>query len=530
LTVLHRARRWLAGLLAAAAARLGGDATGPGSDQGGEAPLSETLLHETGADGPAPSFVDSLADIAQMLDARRLVLWRVDRTYDRVIPLAATDDRPDTLPARGSPLAWAAEQNQPLTVDPRPFWALANLVAVPVPAAGDPMVLSVESEAHLDPNGSACHGAARLVHGLLRVHAELQAGSEELDRGRRLAAFLNHLPSAGDAEPFPEALARAVVVLLEQDGSLVAAWPPEPVGADGRLVAVAGRGRGAVSGPEPGDGVHPGSHLELARRAGATIPRDAGMPALHLVRPDERWSAGRPRHTTVVPLVDTLGRPTGALAIWGSARPDPEAIALLEGIAPLLAVQLEQALDLERFRERVDRDPLTGLADRGALDDRMRLEFDRYDRYRRPVALLVLDLDHFKAVNDTYGHPAGDAVLQNTADLLRAGTRQPDLPVRFGGEEMVVVLPETTLHYALEVAERIRVSIADAVVNHDGAEIRCTVSIGVSACPECVDDPRSLLRTADDALYEAKRAGRNRVVAAARMDGAESSESGAPGG
>jgi diguanylate cyclase (GGDEF)-like protein len=522
--MVHRARRWLARVLAGAAARLGGaEMAGAieveGTGGAGEAQSSVTVNLAVADHEAGPTFIDFLDHIARMLDAARVVLWRVDRTYDRVIPLAATADRPDMVTARGSPLAWCAEQNQPLTVDPRPLWARADVVALPIPVAGDALLLTVESEAHVEPLSALGDGVARLVHGLLLVHARIEAGAEELDRGRRLAAFLHHLPTAGDSRPFPDALARAVVALLEQDGGLVAAWPAEPVGADGRVVAVAGRGRVPAPRPEPGDEVHPGSHLELARRAGATLPRDTGMPPLHLVRPDERWAGGRPRHTTVVPLVDTLGRPTGALAAWGSARPDPGAIALLEGIAPLLAVQLEQALDLERFRERVDRDPLTGLADRGALEDRMRLEFDRYDRYRRPVALLVLDLDHFKAVNDTYGHEAGDAVLQRTADILRAGTRQPDLPARFGGEEMVVVLPETSLHHALEVAERIRAGIADAVVAHGGAEIRCTASIGVSACPECVDDPRSLMRIADDALYQAKREGRNRVVAAARVEG-----------
>jgi len=164
----------------------------------------------------------------------------------------------------------------------------------------------------------------------------------------------------------------------------------------------------------------------------------------------------------------------------------------------------------ERLQALSTTDGLLGISNRMSFDKRIAYEFQRSDRYGKPLALLILDLDHFKRVNDTHGHPFGDKVLKAIADLLVDSVRQVDFVARYGGEEMVVALPETNRDQALIVAERIR-SRVEALEVVDG-DIRSgvTVSIGLSVCPhEIVGNVKALLKEADDALYRAKQDGRN---------------------
>ena len=155
------------------------------------------------------------------------------------------------------------------------------------------------------------------------------------------------------------------------------------------------------------------------------------------------------------------------------------------------------------------RDPLTGLANRRAFEQRLPDEVERSERYRRPLSLLMIDLDDFKRVNDTRGHIAGDAVLVEVARQLRREMRAPDMVVRLGGEEFVMVLPETDEVAAFGLAERLRARILESSAS-DGV----TVSIGVASTPKAASTAVGLIHTADEALYEAKRSGKNRTVIA----------------
>jgi diguanylate cyclase (GGDEF)-like protein len=167
----------------------------------------------------------------------------------------------------------------------------------------------------------------------------------------------------------------------------------------------------------------------------------------------------------------------------------------------------ESQAELERLSVT---DALTGLYNRRHLMGTLASEVQRSRRLRRPISVLLADVDHFKQYNDTHGHPAGDVALSRIADILRKTTRGVDCVARYGGEEFLVLLLETTVGTAAIVADRIRAKVEA----EEFAGGRITVSIGVAECPSHGDTPESLIESADAALYEAKDGGRNRVVAA----------------
>ncbi|MBI3574326.1 MAG: sensor domain-containing diguanylate cyclase [Gammaproteobacteria bacterium] len=166
----------------------------------------------------------------------------------------------------------------------------------------------------------------------------------------------------------------------------------------------------------------------------------------------------------------------------------------------------------QRLQELSQRDGLTGLYNRREFDRRLGDELQRARRYDRSFAILMLDIDHFKLVNDHYGHQAGDEVLQTVADLILLNVRPVDSVCRYGGEELAVILPETGEDGAAMVAERIRDTVAGAgIASPAGDTIHVTISIGVAGFPQAAAGAVELVGAADAALYAAKRDGRNRV-------------------
>ncbi|MFC1748687.1 diguanylate cyclase [Pseudomonadota bacterium] len=165
-----------------------------------------------------------------------------------------------------------------------------------------------------------------------------------------------------------------------------------------------------------------------------------------------------------------------------------------------------------RLQEMATHDGLTGLLNRRQFNLILQESIDRQARYGRPVSLAMIDIDHFKRVNDTYGHPAGDAVLVELAKRLARQARAIDRVCRYGGEEFVVLLPETDAAGASVFAQR----LCDAMATEqwelgNGTQITVTVSIGIASCPEHASEPLALLTAADKALYTAKETGRNRI-------------------
>ena len=160
-------------------------------------------------------------------------------------------------------------------------------------------------------------------------------------------------------------------------------------------------------------------------------------------------------------------------------------------------------------------DAVTGLRSRRYVSEVLAIEVLRARRYRLPLAVMMADLDHFKRVNDRFGHPVGDTVLRRVSDLLRGLLRATDVAGRFGGEEFLVILPQTDRDGARTLAERWRQSLELASLEApDGKRIRTTVSVGVAEFSAQMERPDDLVRAADEALYSAKASGRNRVALA----------------
>lgn len=172
--------------------------------------------------------------------------------------------------------------------------------------------------------------------------------------------------------------------------------------------------------------------------------------------------------------------------------------------------QLEKANDQLETLSRTDR--LTGLNNRGYWEERLIAEFKRVHRTGQSCTLVLFDIDHFKKVNDTYGHQAGDEVIRTTARLLTECKRTTDVAGRYGGEEFSVILIDTTLEGAQVFAERLRKKIEGQTVTHDGNDIRFTVSLGLAECGEHISDHQRWIECSDQALYKAKQSGRNQTV------------------
>lgn len=209
-----------------------------------------------------------------------------------------------------------------------------------------------------------------------------------------------------------------------------------------------------------------------------------------------------------IPLKTPDGYNIGTLcAIDTVPREFPrEEVEILSNFAKVILDELE-------LRQIACSDALTGVASRGAWMDRARSELKRAQRYDRPLSVLIMDIDHFKNVNDTFGHLVGDVVIKRLADVAAAQIRDVDVLARFGGEEFVVLLPETASADAVVLADRIRTSFAELEIDElDGRS--CSVSVGIAERETADSSLDTLLDRADKALYSAKNGGRNRCMSA----------------
>ena len=285
-------------------------------------------------------------------------------------------------------------------------------------------------------------------------------------------------------------------VLLVTDDPAVGAYREPLEGAGFNVVAVA-RGTQAL--------------VEIGRSRPHLVVADAGLRGVTADELARKLSAGAEN----LPLVQ-VGRAEASVARRA------EALALgafdyfqLPGELPLLLARVAQLTRLrqtmDRLRSEADRDYLTGLANRRRFRNALGQELERWRRYHLPCALLLVDIDFMKAINDTHGHTAGDKVIRRVADALTEFSRDNDTAARLGGEEFALLLAGADDAKALAAAERLRAAVSGDEVDGVGT---ATVSIGVAACPAHAQSERALYDAADAALYRAKREGRNRAALA----------------
>jgi len=201
----------------------------------------------------------------------------------------------------------------------------------------------------------------------------------------------------------------------------------------------------------------------------------------------------------------------GTLEFSRSTRFFEEDLEIIEYLLSATLYPLNNAIEYHNALKLAHRDPLTGIANRMSMSKTLQREVNRAQRYELPLSLLVIDLDHFKKINDQYGHSTGDLVLKEAVSCIERGLRLSDQAFRFGGEEFVVLLSDTNIESAQVVAERIRSCIASSSVISNESEIRFSTSIGVAELGK-LDTDTSLFDHADNALYLAKSEGRNCVA------------------
>ena len=181
------------------------------------------------------------------------------------------------------------------------------------------------------------------------------------------------------------------------------------------------------------------------------------------------------------------------------------------GLADQAAVALERTRLFQEIQEKAVTDPLTGIYNRRGLFQWGQYELDRARRFGHPLAVIFFDLDHFKEINDTHGHEAGDQVLQEITERCLEVIRQVDIPSRYGGEEFVIVLPETEQTAAQQIGERIRKAVASGSYHVNAHQVEMTISLGVTELDEDIHQLDQIINRADQAMYRAKQAGRNRT-------------------
>ena len=209
--------------------------------------------------------------------------------------------------------------------------------------------------------------------------------------------------------------------------------------------------------------------------------------------------------------LDLMGNKLGTLEFNRSIRFTEAQLEVIEYLLSAVLYPLNNAIEYKKALNLAHRDPLTGIANRMSMNETLKREVNRSQRYELPLSMLMIDLDHFKSINDTYGHSTGDIVLKEAVRCIEQGLRLSDQPFRFGGEEFVVLLSDSNLEAAQIVAERIRSCIESSTVINNDFSVRFTTSIGVAELGN-EDSEQSLFEHADNALYLAKSEGRNRVA------------------
>ncbi|HEY9514174.1 MAG TPA: diguanylate cyclase [Gemmatimonadaceae bacterium] len=351
--------------------------------------------------------------------------------------------------------------------------------------------------------------------------AELESARAEAESGRKIVDILHEVTGDFSSEELYNVLVRRVARALDiSHCSLILARSGDEVG----IVAAAYEAPG-LKRMEIRLDRYPEIHAALETGKAVVVEDVDSSPLYNDVRLDWAVAGTLVPYRSVAALPFQLdGEQSGVIflrTLLGEPALAPSDVEFAEMVirAAVAAIRRAQAIEATRAdKARLEvlalTDPLTQTHNRRALVDRLTAELERARRYALHLSVLMVDLDHFKAVNDSYGHVVGDEVLRGVAAILQREARAVDIVARFGGEEFVVVLPETAEEGAVALAERIRERVCNTppMAGGEYGWLRVTVSIGVATVPSSrVNTPDELIAMADEALYRAKAQGRNRV-------------------
>ena len=465
-----------------------------------------------------------LALAAKATDARSAVLLQVakggERYWVRMVTTGAGEPVTRQLKIRGSLLAEALRTERPVVFQSgdeegfrAPWWRDAapvpSVLAVPIRIWDEPpwvLVLEHHMAGHFGPDqrAMALAVAQQMTEAQALFRRETQhyveelelkgllGASEKLSTSARLVELLRHMVDYSREVGKFETCAVCLVSEGKEEFSVVVAegYRRELLGKSFPMESPTWAGWVLRAREEP-------LAIRMERRSGMAI-----------VDPKERPTTGA--SFLAVPL-RAQQRVCGALLLTRSEAFTARELRLLRIYCNQAAVAVENAIVYEQVENLAATDALTGLYNRRYLEQALARELSRAERTSSSLALLMLDIDHFKGFNDSYGHAMGDVVLKKVATTLGKTLRKADVLARFGGEEFVVLLPNVTPDGAADSAERIRARVEKAKLHPGGPRKRVTVSVGLAMYPDHAVQKDDLLKAADRALYRAKESGRNRV-------------------
>ena len=484
---------------------------------------------------PAPpdrapeAIVALLRDVRDLMGADIAVLFRFTRTRDSLDAVASSADDPGH-PAAFSP-AWmpfihvTAHAREARLLEQRNSTDRFVLAAAPIMSELVPLgVLAVSAEGGLSRDGGSIrewlprHAAqvARMIE-LLDHRRDAQADSQRVSA---ILAAVQQFQHARSMTELGQAICDASLLITTGDRAALVRW--RAADRAGTVESSAG-----AAPTEPALAVAPESLVGQVCERGLPQVWEHARLATQIQPVYSAVQAGRTVEALgVYPLKNREREVVGAIVVEGDS-PGSIRIKAMRDVRLLstyAAMSLETIWEIEEVTRRARTDQLTGLGNRRMLEERLGWVLDETDRFGGTASLIALDIDHFKRVNDTHGHEAGDAVIRHVAQLLESRVRTVDVCARIGGEEFVVLLPQTPLDGAGILAERLRAALEESAVDASGTAIAVTASFGIASYPDPVAKRESLFAAADRALYRAKAAGRNAVCRCDDDPAADSAE------
>ncbi len=454
-----------------------------------------------------------LDDVRSAMRAEEVIFWSAGGgPSDLELAWWSTaDGEPPDLSLAGNRVAlvqWAAQERSVQTESEDPIrFAVAPLVGA-FDALG---AISVASSTGLQATKQELRDSLeRHARHLSALHELLVTRDQYSRSNRQTTALLTaaqRFSLQRSLAPLSESIAQAVFEMTGARAMALVHWDP-----------ATGTGEAVYASPEArvvsGEDVVEDSHV--GRACAGDIPvflEDARPLKKHGAMYRQAETVRDLGSLAVIPLKSGEKQVVGAIAIEGTQPRDVRAedAKNLRLLGALAEAALDTVWQIEEITRRATIDPLTGLYNRGYFENILRLVVTETERFGGGSSLLMMDLDHFKNVNDTYGHPAGDAILREVADVLSVRKRAVDSAFRYGGEELALLLPRTERDGAAELAERLREAVELKRFEWQGTVIPITISCGVAEYPASANTAETLLAAADEALYAAKAAGRNCV-------------------